>query len=57
MVEVVPARDPVLVKATNLVKLFPIKRGVFFKRTIGNVSAVDGRELRGAEGRDAGACR
>ena len=42
VVEVVPDRDPVLVKATNLVKLFPIKRGVFFKRTIGNVSAVAG---------------
>jgi oligopeptide transport system ATP-binding protein len=42
VVEVVPPADPVLVRATKLVKLFPIKRGVFFKRTIGNVSAVEG---------------
>jgi oligopeptide transport system ATP-binding protein len=42
VVEVVPPGDPVLVRATKLVKHFPIKRGVFFKRTIGNVSAVEG---------------
>jgi peptide/nickel transport system ATP-binding protein len=39
-----PARQPML-EVSNLVKHFPIRSGVFFKRTIGQVKAVDGINL------------
>jgi peptide/nickel transport system ATP-binding protein len=39
-----PARQPML-EVNNLVKHFPIRSGVFFKRTIGQVKAVDGVDL------------
>jgi peptide/nickel transport system ATP-binding protein len=39
-----PARQPML-EVDNLVKHFPIRSGVFFKRTIGQVKAVDGVSL------------
>jgi peptide/nickel transport system ATP-binding protein len=39
-----PARQPML-EVRNLVKHFPIRSGVFFKRTIGQVKAVDGVSL------------
>jgi peptide/nickel transport system ATP-binding protein len=38
------ARQPML-EVSNLVKHFPIRYGVFFKRTIGQVKAVDGVDL------------
>ena len=38
------ARQPML-EVDNLVKHFPIRSGVFFKRTIGQVKAVDGISL------------
>jgi peptide/nickel transport system ATP-binding protein len=37
-------RQPML-EVSNLVKHFPIRSGVFFKRTIGQVKAVDGVDL------------
>ncbi len=39
-----PARQPML-EVDNLVKHFPIRSGVFLKRTIGQVKAVDGVSL------------
>ena len=39
-----PGRQPML-EVSNLVKHFPIRSGVFFKRTIGQVKAVDGVDL------------
>ncbi len=46
-----PASDDTLVRVEGLVKHFPIKRGIFFKRTIGTVSAVEdiGFEIRRGE--------
>ncbi|GAB4000331.1 hypothetical protein GCM10029992_31900 [Glycomyces albus] len=38
------AAEPVL-EARNLVKHFPVQRGIVFKRTIGHVQAVDGVDL------------
>jgi peptide/nickel transport system ATP-binding protein len=38
------SRQPML-EVSNLVKHFPIRSGVFFKRTIGQVKAVDGVDL------------
>ncbi|WP_030154436.1 ABC transporter ATP-binding protein [Glycomyces sp. NRRL B-16210] len=39
------ATEPVL-EATDLVKHFPIQRGIVVKRTVGRVQAVDGVDLR-----------
>jgi peptide/nickel transport system ATP-binding protein len=39
-----PARQPML-EVDNLVKHFPIRSGVFLKRTVGQVKAVDGVDL------------
>lgn len=46
--------NDVLLRAEGIVKHFPIKQGIFFKRTIGNVSAVDGVKFRCAPRRDPG---
>ena len=40
-----PDRGEELLKVTNLKKYFPIKQGVVFQKTIGNVKAVDGISL------------
>jgi len=44
-------KEPPLLQVTDLVKHFPIKQGIVFKRTIGQVQAVDGVsfELRQGE--------
>jgi oligopeptide transport system ATP-binding protein len=44
----------VLLRAEGIVKHFPIKQGIFFKRTIGNVSAVDGVSLEVRRGETMG---
>jgi microcin C transport system ATP-binding protein len=50
--EIVP-RPPVLMTATNLKVWFPIKAGLF-RRTVGNVKAVDGVDLEVREGETLG---
>ncbi|RRS00382.1 ABC transporter ATP-binding protein [Glycomyces terrestris] len=45
--------EPVL-EATDLVKHFPIQRGVVVKRTVGHVQAVDGVDLKLYPGRTLG---
>ena len=47
------APEPVL-QATGVVKHFPVQRGVVFKRTVGNVRAVDGVDLELHAGRTLG---
>jgi peptide/nickel transport system ATP-binding protein len=49
-----PTRGEVLVKLEHLVKHFPIRRGVFFKRTIGRVSAVEDASLEVRSGETLG---
>ena len=44
----------VLLSAEGIVKHFPIKQGIFFKRTIGTVSAVDGVSLQVQRGETLG---
>src|SRR5690625_5845636 len=48
-----PVPEPVL-QATGVVKHFPVQRGIVFKRTIGNVRAVDGVDLELHAGRTLG---
>ena len=45
---------PVVLDVRNLVKHFPLTKGVVFKRRIGTVHAVDGASLRHPLRRDAG---
>ena len=45
--------DEPLVQVRDLVKHFPITRGVFLQKQVGAVQAVDGVELRRAPRRDA----
>ncbi len=37
-----PMTDEVVLSAENVVKHFPITEGILFKRTVGQVKAVDG---------------
>ena len=46
----VGAARPPMLEVSNLVKHFPIRSGVFFKRTIGQVKAVDGVDLNVLKG-------
>ncbi|MBV8301012.1 MAG: dipeptide ABC transporter ATP-binding protein [Candidatus Dormibacteraeota bacterium] len=43
-----------MVRVENVRKYFPIKRGIFFKRTIGNVKAVDGVSIEVKRGETLG---
>jgi oligopeptide transport system ATP-binding protein len=50
-----PEHDPdVLLRLDDVVKHFPIRRGVFFKRQIGSVKAVDGVSLEVRRGETLG---
>src|SRR5579864_1390553 len=57
MLDVVPSPAPasdMLVRAEGVVKHFPIKTGVFFKRQVGSVKAVDGVSLQVRRGETLG---
>ena len=47
------AAEPVL-EVSNLVKHFPVHRGIVFKRTVGQVQAVDGVDLKLYAGKTIG---
>ena len=49
-----PAEDHPLLRVENVVKHFPIKRGIFFKRQIGSVQAVEGVSLEVRRGETLG---
>ena len=49
-----PAEDRPLLRVENVVKHFPIKRGIFFKRQIGSVQAVEGVSLEVRRGETLG---
>ncbi|MDP4014592.1 MAG: oligopeptide/dipeptide ABC transporter ATP-binding protein [Candidatus Nanopelagicales bacterium] len=48
------AERPIVLAATNLTKVYPIRRGVIWKRTIGEVRAVDGVTLTLRAGESVG---
>ncbi len=48
------ARGDVLLELDNVVKHFPIKKGIFFKKQIGSVQAVDGVSLQVRRGETLG---
>ena len=50
----VPVVPDVLLRVDNVVKLFPIRRGVFFKRQVGAVHAVEGVSLEVRRGETLG---
>ncbi|MGA8016087.1 MAG: dipeptide ABC transporter ATP-binding protein [Candidatus Dormiibacterota bacterium] len=50
----VPVVPDVLLRVDNVVKLFPIRRGVFFKRQVGAVHAVEGVSLEVRRGETVG---
>ena len=49
-----PAAGETLLEVRDLVKHFPVTRGVLFKRTIGHVRAVDGVSFDLAKGETLG---
>ena len=49
-----PVEDRPLLQVENVVKHFPIKRGIFFKRQIGSVQAVEGVSLEVRRGETLG---
>jgi len=48
------APGDVLLRGEGIVKWFPIKQGIFFKRTVGNIQAVDGVTLEVHRGETVG---
>ena len=48
------AAGDVLLRGEGIVKHFPIKQGIFFKRTVGNIQAVDGVTLEVRRGETVG---
>jgi oligopeptide/dipeptide ABC transporter ATP-binding protein len=50
----VPAADGALLTVTDLVKHFPVKRGVVFRHQVGAVRAVDGVSFQVAQGETLG---
>ena len=48
------APGDVLLRGEGIVKWFPIKQGIFFKRTVGNIQAVDGVTLEVRRGETVG---
>ena len=49
-----PGGDDILVRVENLVKYFPVRTAGFFRRTVGNVQAVDGVSLAIPRGKTLG---